>query len=130
MRRFVFVLCLGLALAALQAAAAHACDVNAGPIWNQQDAEQKCPGTCTGAGYTSWNGQWKTTVPGKMSVCGCVVVKDVDAGPIWNQADANKKCPGVCQNAGATWNGQWTTTVPGKMSVCGCSNASCLPKAG
>jgi len=129
MKRIAGVLFVGLALALLQAASAHACDVNAGPIWNQQDAEKKCPDTCTQAGYTGWNGNWKTTVPGKMSVCGCVVDKDVDAGPIWNQADANKKCPNVCKNDGGTWNGQWKTTVPGKMSVCGCSNGSCLPKS-
>jgi len=130
MKRVAGALFVGVVLALLQTAAAHACDVNAGPIFNQQQAEQVCPGTCTGAGYTSWNGNWKTTVPGKMSVCGCVVDKDVDAGPIWNQKDAEKKCPAVCKKDGATWNGQWKTTVPGKMSVCGCSNSSCLPKAG
>lgn len=46
-------------------------DVNAGPIFNNQDAQQKCPGVCTNASAT-WNGQWTTTVPGQMSVCGCL----------------------------------------------------------
>ncbi len=46
-------------------------DADAGPIWNNDDAKGKCPATC--GGYTAtWNGQWTTTVPGKMSVCGCV----------------------------------------------------------
>ena len=46
-------------------------DAQAGPIWNNPDAKSKCPTTCSI--YTShWNGQWTTTVPGKMSVCGCV----------------------------------------------------------
>lgn len=42
--------------------------VEAGPIWNQQDAEQKCPRVC-GAGQ--WTGHWWTTVPNTMSVCQC-----------------------------------------------------------
>jgi FtsP/CotA-like multicopper oxidase with cupredoxin domain len=46
-------------------------DVNAGPIFNNQDAQQKCPGVCTNVSAT-WNGQWTTTVPGQMSVCGCL----------------------------------------------------------
>ena len=45
-------------------------DVLAGPIWNQEDAEKKCPVVCASYGGT-WNGQWKTVVSGKMSVCGC-----------------------------------------------------------
>lgn len=42
--------------------------VEAGPIWSQSDAERKCPEVATANGGT-WNGQWRTTVPGKMSVC-------------------------------------------------------------
>jgi predicted amidohydrolase len=45
-------------------------DANAGPIWSNTEAPRVCPGVCTA--YSSrWNGQWKTTVPGQMSVCGC-----------------------------------------------------------
>ena len=43
--------------------------VNAGPIWNNDDAKVKCPVAATAA-RGIWNGQWKTTVPGVMSVCG------------------------------------------------------------
>jgi hypothetical protein len=46
-------------------------DVLAGPIWNNDDAKVKCPVVCASYGGT-WNGQWKTVVEGKMSVCGCV----------------------------------------------------------
>lgn len=51
-------------------------DFDAGPIWNQQDAEQKCPGVCAAvksnpARTWTWNGNWTTTIPGQMSVCGC-----------------------------------------------------------
>ena len=46
-------------------------DAKAGPIWNNPDAQTKCPKVCTQ--YTAqWNGQWTTTIPGLMSVCGCV----------------------------------------------------------
>ncbi|MDD5232209.1 MAG: mannan-binding lectin [Syntrophales bacterium] len=44
-------------------------DKNAGPIWNQIDANKKCPGVCKW--YGGWNGNWLTTTPGQMSVCGC-----------------------------------------------------------
>ena len=45
-------------------------DVLAGPLWNNEDAKAKCPAICASYGGT-WNGQWKTVVNGKMSVCGC-----------------------------------------------------------
>jgi hypothetical protein len=40
----------------------------AGPIWSQTDAEKKCAEVAKVNGGV-WNGQWRTTVPGKMSVC-------------------------------------------------------------
>ncbi|WP_263143800.1 mannan-binding lectin [Pseudomonas sp. RIT-PI-AD] len=46
-----------------------ATDVQAGPIWNNDDAQQKCVQTCKDKG--GWNGNWTTTVQGRMSVCGC-----------------------------------------------------------
>src|SRR5258708_4131587 len=90
--------------------------VNAGPIWNQQDAEKKCPTTCKNNNNASWNGQWNTTERGKMSVCSCTFPShNVNAGPIWNQQDAEKKCPTTCKSDNnATWNRQWTTTEQGK----------------
>ena len=48
------------------------CIAEAGPIWNQQNADQKCPGVCEEV-KGSWDGHWWTTVPGKMSVCQCVL---------------------------------------------------------
>ena len=97
-------------------------DVPAGPIWNQADAETKCARLATQLGG-KWTGQWKTTVPGEISVCG---IKDetstrarrVNAGPIWNQADAELKCPVVAYAVNGSWTGQWVTTEQGRMSVC------------
>ena len=128
-------------------AAAQARDVDAGPIWNQSDAQEKCPRVCQPP--ASWNGQWRTTVPGRSSVCGCespiIVVtptppptyapvpprmvpppppqaaaREVNAGPIWTQADAQQTCPTVCR-APERWTGGWRTTVPGRMSVFSCA---------
>jgi hypothetical protein len=47
-------------------------DINAGPIWSNTDAQGKCPNVCADVART-WNGQWKTTQPGVMSVCGCCI---------------------------------------------------------
>ncbi|MDU0339972.1 mannan-binding protein [Bosea rubneri] len=43
--------------------------VDAGPIWHNGDAQNKCPGVCNRVGR--WNGNWQTIGPGR-SVCGCV----------------------------------------------------------
>lgn len=111
--------------------------VEAGPIWNQIDAESKCPKAAGKAGGT-WTGKWWTTKPGRMSVCEIKAGsasrlrwpeppegkqnrgsgRTVEVGPIWNQIDAQNKCPKAAQGVGATWTGQWWTTVPGRMSVC------------
>jgi hypothetical protein len=43
-------------------------DVEAGPLFSHAEAARKCPAVCAPG---RWNGQWATTVPGRMSVCGC-----------------------------------------------------------
>ncbi|MDF5710641.1 MAG: mannan-binding lectin [Nostoc sp. S4] len=49
---------------------AFALDVKAGPIWNNDDAKVKCPVACAAVGG-KWDGNWRTTVWGKESVCSC-----------------------------------------------------------
>lgn len=44
-------------------------DVKAGPIWDNNDARERCPEVCAENG--GWNGQWTTTEEGVQSVCGC-----------------------------------------------------------
>ncbi|MBO6856057.1 MULTISPECIES: mannan-binding lectin [Stappiaceae] len=103
-------------------ASAQTYNVEAGPIWNNGDAQAKCPRVCGGLG-ARWNGQWHTTVQGQMSVCACEKAspgREIQAGPIWNNADAQGKCPGICFGNGLSWSGQWRTTVQGRMSVCDC----------
>ncbi|MEI6430437.1 MAG: mannan-binding lectin [Pseudanabaena sp. ELA607] len=105
---------------------AFAVDIQAGPIWNNTDAQDKCPVAVQPYGV-SWNGHWTTIVEGKMSVCktnetSLPEIKlpgDVKAGPIWNNQDAKSKCPIVAAAVNGVWTGQWTTTVYGRMSVCG-----------
>lgn len=43
-------------------------NVEAGPIWNQADAERKCRDLAQREGG-EWTGQWRTTQFGRMSVC-------------------------------------------------------------
>lgn len=45
------------------------CDFEAGPIASNTTAPATCNALCETHG--GWNGQWTTTVPGAMSVCGC-----------------------------------------------------------
>jgi hypothetical protein len=51
-------------------------DIEAGPIWSHDNALTRCPEAVAewseeNGREARWNGQWKTTVPGEMSVCGC-----------------------------------------------------------
>lgn len=128
MRALDFSLCLAALLCAVWPSAAMAqtrtITVEAGPIWSQSDAERKCPGVAKANGGV-WTGNWRTTVPGRMSVCELRlpsrdgnVVENVEVGPIWNQMDAQSKCPDAAKANGGAWTGQWHTTVPGRMSVC------------
>lgn len=124
MKTAVLALVLGALAIPVSAAQARKVEVEAGPIWSQADAQNKCPQVAADNGGT-WTGQWRTTVPGRMSVCEIKIrktghkhVEDVEAGPIWSQSDAQTKCPAVAAAVGGTWNGNWRTTVPGQMSVC------------
>lgn len=127
--------------AASTAAAARERSVEVGPIWNQMDAQRKCPEAARRVGGT-WTGEWRTIRPGQMSECDIRMdrhegmrrieigpvrieqgrsrrgVRSVEVGPIWNQMDAERKCSEAARRAGGTWNGQWRTTRPGRMSEC------------
>jgi hypothetical protein len=50
---------------------AQAGEVEAGPIWNDSNARAQCPIVCDSSGQGQWDGHWRTTVPGQMSVCSC-----------------------------------------------------------
>ncbi|WP_166486181.1 mannan-binding lectin [Jannaschia sp. CCS1] len=112
--------CLALALASLASAASAQQAFDAGPIWDQNHANQVCPAVAASHGGT-WTGHWWTTVPNQMSVCQVQVASPaiaVEAGPIWNQNHANQVCPRLAASIRGTWTGQWWTTQPSVMSVC------------
>jgi Mannan-binding protein len=74
--KFQSLVLLGLSVATIgtstllgAATPASAKDVKAGPIWNNEDAKIKCPVAAAAVGG-EWNGQWRTTISGKESVCG------------------------------------------------------------
>ena len=125
MRVLIAAMMLALTFGAASAATK---DINAGPIWDNLDAQGKCPGVCSAAGG-DWDGNWHTTVPGTQSVCSCDIgggsgkkkAKNFNAGPIWNNADAGTKCPAVCISHDRKWTGNWHTTQEGQMSQCECS---------
>jgi len=48
-------------------------DISAGPIWNNADAQQKCPSVCVNSG-ANWTGQWNTVAWGQNSVCECSMI--------------------------------------------------------
>lgn len=126
MRRLAVLALIGLLFgtSGVAAVASAAESIEAGPIWSDFDAKGKCPAVCAAAGG-KWNGNWMTTVPGRMSVCSCEIRKKggryVNAGPLWNNADAARKCPAVCVSHNRSWTGNWETTVPGQMSQCECA---------
>jgi hypothetical protein len=104
--------------------------VGAGPIWNNTDAQRKCPEVARREGG-KWTGQWKTPSHSMNSICeversgshrgdnrGRHKDNWVEAGPIFAQPQAEHRCPEVARNAGGKWTGQWKTTQPGRMSVC------------
>lgn len=94
--------------------------VEAGPLWNNNEAQQVCPDVCRDADG-KFTGQWRTTIPGQMSVCDCAELRLEEAGPLWNNNEAQQVCPSVCENVEGTFTGQWKTTIPGQMSVCKCA---------
>ncbi|MBU2711111.1 ricin-type beta-trefoil lectin domain protein [Zooshikella harenae] len=47
-------------------------DINAGPIWDNQDAQYKCPRVCQQQ-RGKWTGHWRTTQWGQASVCSCKI---------------------------------------------------------
>lgn len=114
-------------------------DLEAGPLWDDADARNRCPDICSSA-HRHWEGQWRTTEPGH-SVCACAadpdrmegrhVERDRDgyaaqrsgelpAGPIWNADEAQNACPRVCASVSGQWSGQWRTVREGAQAVCGC----------
>lgn len=101
-------------------------DIPAGPIWNQEDAQDKAP-KIAAAHQGKWTGQWKTVVDNVMSVIEVELqadntgdhdfITDVIAGPIFSDVEAKKVGNAIAASFGAEFTGQWRTIVEGKMSI-------------
>lgn len=77
--------------------------INAGPIWNNNDARGKCPNVC-GQNHMGWTGNWRTVGFNK-SVCDCAVYasrpndNSAHSGPgSYCEAPANHQCAGCSVN--------------------------------
>ncbi|MCX5742570.1 MAG: mannan-binding lectin [Proteobacteria bacterium] len=106
--------------------------VNAGPIFDQAEAQVKCPTVCQAP--SRWNGGWRTIKATVMSQCDCVdplpaapppphpaklKVRPVVTEAIWSNSDAKEKCAKVC-TAPLTWAGGWRTIKRNQTSECDC----------
>ena len=80
---FLSILAVSLALATPGKAADQSqeirVDVEAGPIWNNEHAKERCPKVLEAfleanpGCQAEWTGNWKTTVENKMSVCNLLI---------------------------------------------------------
>lgn len=101
-------------------------DIPAGPIWNQEDANEKAPKVAA-AHQGKWTGEWRTVVPSKMSVVEVELSADnigknefkttVLAGPLWSNDEAQKVGAAIAASYGAEFTGSWRTIVEGVMSI-------------
>jgi len=121
-------------------------EVNAGPIWDQNQANTKCP-LIASKNNGDWTGNWRKVGSNNVSVCQIRVdtagkspvvksqttyvplpkpkpaapasnVREIFAGPIWDQAQANQKCQLVAANNKGVWTGKWRKTGPNHNSLC------------
>jgi hypothetical protein len=99
LRLFLAVIAAALTLS-LAAAPSFAVDVNAGPIWNNDDAQGKCATAC--GGRQNWDGNWRTTEFGRMSVCSCRVAANNNfAGQISSASTCSIAAAGACRACSA-----------------------------
>jgi len=118
----------------------------AGPIWDQNQANTKCP-LIASKNNGVWTGNWRKVGANNQSVCQIRVeadgsaansadsdttyvplpkkpapaannVREIFAGPIWDQAQAEKKCPLIASKNKGVWTGKWRKTGPNHNSLC------------
>lgn len=89
---------------------ANAIDIKSGIIWNNQDAQYKCPDVCISNGM-AWNDNWRTVESGKTSVCGCYM----DEVPYVSVED---RCIRLCTSKKMDWTGIYSITEYGLKCRC------------
>jgi hypothetical protein len=125
LRSLVLVFACGLASLAMPAA--QAVEVQAGPIFNNMDAQGKCPRVCQQNGNSRWNGQWHTITGTATSVCDCeggmspVSPKGnsqwAEAGPLFNNMDGRRRNRAGCRSAVARARAWPRRTAPALPAV-------------
>lgn len=140
MKKPLLAIALLLAILSGVAQAAGVERADAGSIFNNMDAQRKCPPVCDARGKT-WDGNWRTE--GAMrSTCDCKGdarsnERDNRKADNWSRRsgsqtvhsrfivgdlDARNTCPNVCQaNGQMTWDGNWRSV--GLKSSCDCNPA-------
>lgn len=107
--------------------------VDAGPLWNQFDAQNKCPDVCKRSNGRAWDGNWKTTEPGRASVCSCTGQRPSSA--VGAGAACNARSRGACSGCsvqcapgqrascreGSTWNDRLGNGDQGCVSASECT---------
>jgi hypothetical protein len=94
-------------------------NINAGTLWSQQHADQKCVALAK-KNKGRWNGNWSTKTATKPSYCQIEVlippkpkpthkIVNVNAGRIWSQAHANERCVALAKINKGQWTGKFTT---------------------
>ncbi|RUU25098.1 hypothetical protein EOD08_23705 [Mesorhizobium sp. M6A.T.Ca.TU.002.02.2.1] len=116
MRNSIAAILLLIVTAISTALPVHAKEVNhrlpnehkAGPIFNDADAQKKCPQVC---GNSSWSGLWRTTVWGTMSVCSCSRGSSGSSFPTGRETSCNAPSNEAC-------GGCQVTCPSGKQASC------------
>ncbi len=103
-----------------------------GTIWNQQDANRKCPLICKHE-QGAWTGRWQTLQGSMTSTCQChhlhqtnnfqnsrCIKLNIATGPIWHDYNARNICPRVCHHVWAQWTGQWQKATKNLRANCEC----------
>lgn len=127
-------------------------EVSAGGIWDQAQANRKCPLIATQTNGT-WTNKWRKTGPNNEAVCEIRYqpisqvknppvtqnpvpppspvaapgnnTREVPAGPIWDQVQASKKCPLIAAQNNARWTNKWRKlSTATHQSVCEITSGS------
>lgn len=122
-------------------------EVSAGKIWDQAQANRKCPRIAEQTNG-QWTSKWRKTNSNNEAVCEIRFeplahakkppavmtptapapsgnTREVPAGPIWDQAQANKKCPLIAAQSGSRWTNKWRKlNYSTHQSVCEVTSAA------
>lgn len=85
-----FTLCLSVLSARAEEGEEKTFSLEAGPIWNNDHAKERCPEVlaewlaANPGKQARWTGHWNTTVPNEMSVCHCEFVDETKNRAKWD----------------------------------------------